>query len=424
VVSGTWPCLKGHTAAANIGAHQILSSLAATNQFQLTFICAGESLVLPPVAAAEDLEELKRAGVVILPPTSIPVARLRARSLATIKNLSLRRWEWIMKGYGQHGPLVDALGGNLPDGVLIIWSEYACGFVGALPIPKFAYYGNLEYKNLQAQHELAAIELASRGRKMTAIQRTQNLAMVALVRRGHFSLLRKFDRVWNVSKLDAEEQRAGEIKASYLSNIWPINGTRPGADDQPREVQTRPLKIIGSVGRMAATANTFGLLSLSREILPALRQRLGDGNFEIHVYGKPPPRDFVAAGLQDRHFKLRGFVDDLEAEMMSAPVFLVANNHDKYKAGHTRILHAWSLGCCVVAAKDIKLAMPELVHDENILLGSTADDMAALVVRAASDQTLRMRIGAGGRRTLAESFNPRRVAGVMADEIMHTLQQR
>ena len=421
VVSGAWPCLNGHTEAANIGVHLILSSLAAKNQFKLTFICAGESLILPPAAATRDLDELKGAGVTMLPPIAIPVTRLRARSLAAIGNLSLLRWEWIMRGYGQHHRLVDALGGSLPDGVLTIWSEYASAFVGALPIPKFAYYGNLEYKNLEAQHELAAMELASRGGQMTPIQRARNGAMVALVRRGHYSLLRKFERVWNVAKVDADEQRAGKIKASYVSNIWPPNGTRPGAIEPPREVQTQPLKIIGSVGRMAATANSFGLLSLSRQILPALRRRLGDGNFEIHLYGRPPPRDFIAVGLQDPHFKLRGFVDDLEAEMMSAPVFLVANNYNKYKAGHTRILHAWSLGCCVVAAEDIKLAMPELVHDENILLGRTSDDIASLVARAGADAELRRRIGAGGRRTLAESFNPHRVARVMADGIMNSL---
>jgi glycosyltransferase involved in cell wall biosynthesis len=424
VVSGTWPCLNGHAAAANVVGYQILSALAATNRFKLSFICAGELLVTAPAAAAGDLAKLRAAGVTLLPPTAIPVTRLRRRALATVGNLSLQRWEWIMKGYGQHRWLVDAIGGSLPDGVLTIWSEFASAVVGGLLIPKFAYYGNLEYRNIQAQQLLAEIELAGRGAQTTPLQRARNAALVAMARRGHYGLLRKFERVWNVAKVDADEQRAGGIKTSYVSNTWPADPTRPVSAERSRDVQTRPLKIVGSVGRMAATANSFGLLSLSREILPALKTRLGDGNFEIHLYGRPPPRNFVAAGLQDPHFKLRGFVEDLEAEMMSAPVFLVANNHDKYKAGHTRILHAWSLGCCVIAAEDIRLAMPELVHDENILLGRTADDMAALVARAGADATLRERIGAGGRRTLAESFNSHRVAGAIADDIMTSLQQR
>jgi Glycosyl transferases group 1 len=421
VISGTWPCINGHTSAADVVCHQFLTVLAATNRFRLSYVCVGETAVAPPALAAGDFEELKAAGVALLPPVTIQTKRLRARPLAMARNLSLQRWEWIMKGYGEHRPLVDALGGRLPDGVLTIWSEFACAVVGALPVPKFAYYGDLDYNNLEAQQELAALGLASRGLRVTPLQRAKNDAAVALTRRGHFGLMRKFARVWNVSKVDADEQQAGGINASYLSNIWPNNGTRSSAPQRGGEVQTQPLKIVGSVGRMAATSNSFGLLTLSREIRPALKRRLGDGNFEIHLYGKLPPRDFIEASLQDPHFKLRGFVEDLEAEMMSAPVFLIANNHHKYKAGHTRVLHAWSLGCCVVTAADIKLAMPEIVHGENALLGQTADDVAELVVRAAGDAALRERIGSGGRRTLAEGFNPHRVVNVVADGIVKSL---
>jgi hypothetical protein len=424
VATGSWPCLNGHTAADNVCAHQIISALAATNQFRLSYICVSETLIAPPAAAAGDLAELRAAGVALLPPIAVPIPRLRARPLEVAQNLVLQRWESFMRGYGEHRRLVDALGDGLPDGILTIWSEFASAVIGALPVAKFAYYGNLDYRNLQAQQDLAVLEQESRGGRANPLQSAKSRALVALTRRGHYSLLRRYARVWNVSKSDADEQRAGGIDATYLSNIWPTGGTRPDVVGQHRNTQTQPLKIIGSVGRMGATANSFGLISLAREILPALKLRLGEGNFEIHLYGKPPPRDFILPMLGDRHFKLRGFVDDLEAEMMSAPVFLVANNHDKYKAGHTRILHAWSLGCCVVAAESLKSAMPELVHDENILLGRTANDIAALAADAAADGALRARIGAGGKRALAESFNPYRVAGAIADDIMKSLRQR
>jgi hypothetical protein len=422
VLSGAWPCLNGHTSAANVGVHQILTALAATKQFRLSFICVGETAVAPPPEASGDLDGLRGAGIVLLPPVAVPVTRLRAHPLAMARNLSMQRWEWVIRGYGHHRPLVDALGGSLPDAVLTMWSEFATALVGALPVPKFTYYGDLDYKNLEAQHEIAALELASRGLRPTPLQRAKNSAMVALVRRGHYGLLRKFARVWNVSKVDADEQGAGGVNASYVSNIWPTAGTRQGSPQRPGEVQTHPLKIVGSVGRMAATSNSFGLLTLSREILPRLKRRLEEGNFEIHLFGKPPPRGFIAPTLQDPHFKMRGFVDDLEAEMMSAPVFLIANNHDKYKAGHTRVLHAWSLGCCVVSFEDIRLAMPELVHGENVLLGRTADDVVELITRAGADAALRERIGGGGRRTLAEVFDPNRVARLMADDIVTSLQ--
>jgi hypothetical protein len=76
----------------------------------------------------------------------------------------------------------------------------------------------------------------------------------------------------------------------------------------------------------------------------------------------------------------------------------------------------------VVSFEDIRLAMPELVHGENILLGRTAADVVELTVRAGADAALRERIGSGGRRTLAEVFDPNRVARLMADDIVNSLQ--
>ena len=68
-----------------------------------------------------------------------------------------------------------------------------------------------------------------------------------------------------------------------------------------------------------------------------------------------------------------GFVDDIDAELQAAKVFLLCNNsHPDYVVGHTRILHAWSLGSCLVAHLGMARAMPEIVHGENALLGSPA----------------------------------------------------
>jgi hypothetical protein len=211
----------------------------------------------------------------------------------------MQRWEWIIRGYGHHRPLVDALGGSLPDAVLTMWSEFATALVGALPVPKFTYYGDLDYKNLEAQHEIAALELASRGLRPTPLQRAKNSATVALVRRGHYGLLRKFARVWNVSKVDADDQGAGGVNASYVSNIWPSAGTRQaprsgrlGADTSADRQQR---------GRMAATSNSFST-TLSREILPGSNAPRKFRNSSVWQ----PPRAVLSRRPCRIHFKMRG----------------------------------------------------------------------------------------------------------------------
>jgi hypothetical protein len=187
--------------------------------------------------------------------------------------------------------------------------------------------------------------------------------------------------------------------------------------------QTSPVKIAGNVGQLNSTANTFGLWTLGAEILPALKRRIGSGNFEVQIYGRFKPRPFVERWLADPDVRVRGFVDDIDAEILSCPIYLLANNRHAFKVGHTRILHAFALGACVVAWRDIAVSMPELKHNENVLLADTPEEMAALVAVAAEDKALRRRIGWAGFKTVGTLFRPdtlmaemgHRIRGLVAD---------
>ena len=116
--------------------------------------------------------------------------------------------------------------------------------------------------------------------------------------------------------------------------------------------------------------------------------------------------------------RIRGFVDDIDTELKDADVFLCVNNATDYNVGHTRYLHAWSLGCSVVAAEAVREAMPELVHRENAILGRDAKGIAAAVVEAAQSPELRRDLGQNGYETFKRYF----VAPVVAREIVHRLQ--
>jgi Glycosyl transferases group 1 len=105
---------------------------------------------------------------------------------------------------------------------------------------------------------------------------------------------------------------------------------------------------------------------------------------------------------------MRGFVDDIDGEMMTAPVFLCLNNASRFKVGHTRYLHAWSLGCCVIAHRDAALSMPEMVSGENCLLGGSPAEIADMVAQA-RDVRLRRRLGEAGYATFVEKFTARPV---------------
>jgi glycosyltransferase involved in cell wall biosynthesis len=172
--------------------------------------------------------------------------------------------------------------------------------------------------------------------------------------------------------------------------------------------QVAPLKIIGSAGLMSATGNTIGLEVIATRILPELKKSLVEGNFEIHLFGSGEPLPFLKPLLDDPHIKIRGFVKDLEEEILSAPVFLVANGfHPLFHMGNSRILHGWALGACMVVFDGTRDAMPEMVDGYNALLGKTPEEIAWQIIRAGKDKTLRRRIGQNGYDTVTTLFDPK-----------------
>jgi glycosyltransferase involved in cell wall biosynthesis len=119
---------------------------------------------------------------------------------------------------------------------------------------------------------------------------------------------------------------------------------------------------------------------------------------------------------------MRGWVSDINAEIVQSAVFLVLTNVYGFNVGNTRILLAWSLGACIIAHSSSAFSMPELVHGENILLGETADEIAELVVRAIRDPGLRQRIGRGGYNTFCNYYRSEIVVPMMLEEIDRTVQ--
>jgi glycosyltransferase involved in cell wall biosynthesis len=297
---------------------------------------------------------------------------------------------------------VDELGVDL---VLELWSPEALGACSQVEAPIFNYQGNPDHLPEEARLKHPGLfELGTD----TARQRT----FLALRRRAvrnwrseHLDLMRRCCWTGNNSALDAEwYTTCGHPRSYYLQNMWPAapDGWQRSRAQGPIE----PGTVIGSIGNLRSTGNTFGLLFLGREIAPALERELGDA-FSIHVFGNGVPRPLVAAALDQPRVRLRGWIDDIDGEIAAAGVFLLANNNcPDFRVGHTRVLHAWSLGACLVAHEGIALAMPEIVHGENALLGGSADELAGHVAAALRDKDLRRRLGDAGQATFEQWFRP------------------
>lgn len=322
---------------------------------------------------------------------------LVARILRVSAALSLRR----LFPASRLGPTVERRVREAgAEAILSIWSwEALAASYHIAGVPKFVYYGNPDHLPPQARlrnPELFGIPTASwRDRLWWRWEWVRNERRKQL----NIRMMHACEVTANNSVLDAEFYRAhGHARSIYLQNMWPpVKASTPpvSVQDQPG-----PVKIIGSVGNLGATGNTFALAYLGRELLPRLFERFRDRPVEIHLLGKGTLSPAAAASLGDARVKIRGWVDDIHEEFRSAAMFLVLTNvNPDFLVGNTRILLAWALGTCVVMHENSRLAMPEIQHGVNALLGRTPDELADLIVAASDDHALRQRIGEGGRQT-------------------------
>lgn len=418
VVSSVWPSVEGGSQAANFVCHSILSELVESGEFELSFIAVGS--VIEPVTEKirKSIHGLENRGVKFLTPYVLRSSPRSGKGVFHLFNVLFREPEMALSGYADCDEFNRAVGDLRFDVVLVIWSEVGANMACKFPALRFAYHGNPEPKVFEAQYEAFRLTGTLPKGIKGALDWVRRKIIHNIIERGHISIMRRYDYVGDVAENDAEYYKANRINAEYICNMWPMTPPpdwKKLRDDGEFE---NPGKIVGSVGLTSGTGNTLGFIALGREVLPALREKLPPEAFQIHVYGGGKPRPFVRELLSHPEIHLRGFVDDLDAEILSAPVFLISNNHHRFKVGHTRFLHAWSLGACVVAFADCREAMPEIRHGHNALLGETAEEVADLVARALADRELRRTIGAGGIETLATHYAP----AVVAQKIMRRIK--
>ncbi len=377
------------------------------------FVEAGHEVVLQLILPEEErpfadderanLDRLESEHrVVILPPLwATDVAKLAGAA-------KLGRWDVSRLRIYPYLRLAPEIAARVKSaGATLAFSMYSGPALPAaseiVDIPNGIFYGNLDYKPVEAR---LADQALFGGPRPGWIERFRQARRLRAQRRWFLEMMAGYDFVWNSSALDAALLRElGIPQARYLQNMWPLPALEDCTPERRRREQTDPLKICASIGSLQGTANTYGLNFLGRELAPLLAEKL-PMPFDLHVFGSRQPVAAVAQALAHPRIQQRGFVADIDGEILESPIFLVCNNAGRYKAQHTRFLHAWSLDACIIAHADNRLTMPELEHDRNVLLAADAGEFAHWIERAAGDRGLRERIGRGGRETFLRHCSP------------------
>lgn len=365
----------------------------------------------PPINSDEQAasEALAAAGVTILPEVRIRRPTLRPR----LSRWALPKLEDLHPEAMEAAVLQRAVAAFEPDVLLPVWTEWLTAALSFLAIDKFAYYGNPDLKSVSARTEFlrnrGAIGWAEYWKVKRFVERLEPV---------HQAAMNRYRWLGNVAANDAAYYAGrGHPNAFYIQNTW---FDRFGsAWRERREVleHSGRNRILANVGKLSGTANTLGLHYLATRLLPELL-RLKNDELTLRICGAGTLQPDVQSALRHPAIQMAGFVDDIDLEIVSSAVFLCVNNATSYKVGHTRYLHAWSLGSCVVAHRDAALSMPEIVHDENALLGEDERHLAELLDQALKDRRLRRRIGEGGYETFRQYF----LADVVAPRILGRIE--
>jgi glycosyltransferase involved in cell wall biosynthesis len=408
IAAGIWPRISHSVNAAPVVAFELINALADQPDITVGFLKLSHHDDLAPNAEDEN-------GIAALRARGIDVQELR------VPRLPVRRWfPWIV----MNGRLADfvpetdfaQLAGQAvarmgADAVMPMWTEWGTAMLADAPALRFAYYGNPDPKNFRIQiaqqRELGHLSWL----RWQMERRAANV-----FEREHLARMRRYQLNGNVAANDAQFYRDRGVNSFYIQNVW-IDRLGDGWREKRAALENRDgSRIIGNVGKLGATANTLGMQILGRDVLPQLRRAM-TMPFEIHILGGGKLRPDVEKILDAPEVKLRGFVDDIDEEILKSNIFLGMNNAGLYKVGHTRYLHAWTLGACLVVHADAALSMPEIRHRENALMGRDAAEVADLIAEAAADPALRLRLGEAGYQAYRRRFTGPVVARTIAERL-------
>lgn len=403
--------------AVNIVCYALVRELARAHEVTLQVILPpSRKVLILSESERRALEVLKSEGVRVAEPV-FPAQYVPAATATHFRTLQLlvspsERLAHFYPASRASGLIHARLREGRIDAVLPLWSVEGAAAVSGSGVPAVVYHGDIDYEPHLHQFRDRALFQGAHARMglLTSIDRRLRLAMF---KRAHVALMRDFPVIANVTASNCGfYSRVGCLRSIYAGNTWvdPGRELAENAIAHARADESGPIKIIGHTGYLNRTGGTYGLQFLLRDVLPELAILLKDRTYEIHIIGGGEIAPGLRQYLSDPHLRLRGFVRDLDAELVSSDIALLLNNAGPYLAGYTRHLVAWSMGLCLIVHAGSVAAIPEIAPGENALVGSTGREVAEWIVRAAEDRVLNEKIRRGGRETFERHFRPETVA--------------
>lgn len=432
---------KGVT-AVNIVAFELINALTRQGHrlfFQIIFNSFRQTEQLQPAEATE-LDHLRQLGVAILPPIypreyldPKPLSRI-GKLLGYARRLTLAKLEDYYPTVDLRDQLCQAIAASKAEGVLTVWSPE--GLAATHPstgVPRISYQGDVDFvpgdARLKDQALFALASGSSTKRTLQSLNTWRQKISLSQSKKAFIKLMSHVDVVANVTASNVNFYKGyRHTRSIYTGNTW--SDLKDGRDELPvlnlpPQTLNHPIKIIGHIGHVHTTGSTYGLKFLLADVVPLLQQEMNGLDYQIHIIGDGELPPTLKVLVEQRRIVWRGFVQDLDSELISSDMLLLLNNASPYyNSAFTRHIVAWSMGLCLVVHSNSIKAIPEIRNMENALVGTTPEEIAQLIYRAATDRALNQRVRVGGRATFEKYFAPSVIAARLAQELAEAAQKR
>lgn len=391
------------------------TSLSASEENELSHLSGIGIKVLPPIYAEQYLDRARTAS------------RLR-KLYRLLKFLGGKVYvEDFYPAVNVQAMMRERVHSTNPHAILTIWSpEGVAATYKVCEQPKIAYQGDVDFAPGENRlREQALFSTTVGHHNGNAIHKLLNALrqwyQLTGFRRAHLTLMHDVDVIANVTACNADYYcRQGHPKSIYVRNTWSDPGFKQlsFAKYDPKATSSgHTIKIIGHVGYLNRTGSIYGLKFLLVDLIPRLEKIMDGLDYQIHIIGGGEIPSTLKPYLRHEQVTVRGYVNDLDQELLSSDIFLLLNNAGSYHAAYTRHIVAWAMGLCLIVHVNSREAIPEISHMENALVGSTPDEVAKMIYLAATNHEVNLRIRRGGRATYERYFTPRVVAEALLQEI-------
>ncbi len=151
-------------------------------------------------------------------------------------------------------------------------------------------------------------------------------------------------------------------------------------------------------GKLDVWANTMMVHEIVDEILPRVRAVLPD--IKLHIVGGYPPKSIQR--LRSSHIELHPNVSDVRKYLRSAAIFI--HPHRGGSGIQNKALEAMASGCAVVTTPTGVHGIPAL-HEREVMIGHSPEEMAFYAIRLLKDADLRKTITERASRLVSENFS-------------------